>query len=84
MGEAAVPGDVDGSCEVNILDVIAVNKYILGVKRLTATDSLLILEFVLDMITDFFIAETPPAREGFILYLSSAPQTQCPFPSAAL
>ena len=67
--ETVGSGDVDGSGEVNILDVIAVNKYILGVKELTAeqlrtadvdgngevnsTDSLLILKYALDMISAF-------------------------------
>ena len=66
---AIIAGDVDDSGTADILDVIAVNKFILGVKQLNAAqqkaadvnkdnavdaaDSLLILKFALDMITSF-------------------------------
>lgn len=63
-------GDVDQSGKVDIMDVIAVNKYILGSKTLTkeqlaladvvgtadevdSADSLTILKFALEMITEF-------------------------------
>ncbi len=62
-------GDVDNSGDVNVMDVILVNKYVLGVKTLTdtqmiaadvdgnsevnSTDSLLILKYALDMISAF-------------------------------
>lgn len=73
LGEAPVPdiltGDVDGSEAIDIIDVILINKYLLGSTSLTdlqkaaadvdkngeidPTDSLNILKYVVELITEF-------------------------------
>ncbi|MBQ4466550.1 MAG: glycoside hydrolase family 9 protein, partial [Oscillospiraceae bacterium] len=68
--DAAVPGDVNGDGGVDIMDVILLNKYVLGVETLTddqkkaadvdaggeidSTDSLNILKYVVELIDSFY------------------------------
>ena len=66
-GKADKYGDVNGDKEINIMDVISINKFLLGISELKApanadvdksgvvdsNDSLLILKFALEMIDSF-------------------------------